>query len=68
MKQETNQSIQNGVCLMRQKRQYQKITWKLTQISLCSIFGSQHYSNGHFEDSMASTISIKCNEKHSYKV
>ena len=41
----------------------EKISWKQTQLNLCSIFGSQRYSGGHFKDFKASTISIKCNEK-----
>jgi len=38
-------------------------------LPLCSIFGSVHYHTRHFKDfKVVSTISIKCNEKHSCRV
>jgi len=44
------QNSPSSVCLMRQNRHYKKIPWKQSQVNLCSIFGSQHYNSGLFED------------------
>jgi len=46
---------------MKPNRHFQKISWKLTQVNLCSIFDLQHYKSGHFKDFKVSTISIKYN-------
>jgi len=53
---------------MRQNRHFQKMPWKQTQFNLCSIYGSEQYITGHLKDVTVSTISIKYNEKLSYRV